>query len=161
MRLGTAFHEVMERVDLKGLAGLDELLREAGTRNNLDGASRLKLGDMIDKCLSSDLMLRARAAQSEGRRVLREMPFTRPLECGGVMEGRIDLLFEEESAWMIVDYKTGRISPDMKEAEKMEEYFRNRYAGQIQTYRNALENLSINVGGVFLLLARTGGVVKM
>jgi len=161
MRLGTAFHEVMEYVDLKDLAGLSELLREAGTRNSLDGASRLKLGDMIEKCLDSDLIRRARAAAREGGRVLRETPFIRPLEGGGVREGRIDLLFEEGNAWTLVDYKTGRIPKDMREAEDIETYFRNRYTGQAQIYRDALENLSVKVGGVFLLIVRAGRVIEM
>ena len=160
-RLGTAFHEVMEHVDLRDLAGLAELLREAGTRNNLDLESLLKLGAMIEKCLDSDLLLRARETAREGGRVFRETPFVRPLEGGGVQEGRIDLLFEEGNAWTLVDYKTNRIPPDMKEAEDMERYFRSRYAVQTQSYCDALSDLSIKVSGVFLLLVRTGDIVKM
>jgi len=161
VRLGTAFHEVMERVDFKDPADIAELLREAGTRNNLDGASRLKLGDMVEKCLASELMQRVRDAVLAGRRVLRETPFVRPLEGGGVEEGRIDLLFEEGDAWTLVDYKTGRVPKDMKETEEAGSYFRDRYAGQAKTYRSALESLSVKVGGVFLLLARTGDVIEM
>ena len=167
VRLGTAFHEVMERVDLKEQSGLADMLREAGARNNLDGAGCRKLSDMVEKCLASELMLRARGAALAGRRVLREMPFIRPLEEGGFREGRIDLLFEEEEAWTLVDYKTGRIPRNMqstqnkKVAEDTETYFRNRYASQARAYRDALENLSIKPGGVFLLLARTGEVIEM
>ena len=245
VRLGTAFHEVMERVDLKDLAGLTELLHEVGTRNHLDDASRRKLDEMIKKCLASDLMLRAREAARAGGRVLRETPYIRPLKGGGVEEGRIDLLFEEGGAWTLVDYKTGRIPQNMQKATSenpglcvtlsrqnahlpfnvnsafvsvasldsgvfggcpnkenakdtgviakdieapgvppacseeygqnvlvpgeagssaitsMEAYFRNRYAGQAQTYRDALESLSIKINGVFLLLARTGDVIEI
>ena len=164
VRLGTAFHEVMERVDLKDLTGLAELLQEAGARNNLDGASRRKLDDMIEKCLASDLMRRARESARAGRRVLRETPFVRPLEEGGVEEGRIDLLFEEGDAWTLVDYKTGRIPKIMKDTNDTndtEAYFRDRYVNQAQAYRNALESLSIKTGGVFLLLARTGDVIEI
>ena len=164
VRIGTAFHEVMERVDLKYLAGLAELLREAGARNNLDRAGCLKLGDMVEKCLASDLMLRARDAAKAGRRILRETPFIRPLESGGVEEGRIDLLFEEGDAWTLVDYKTGRIpknTQNIKDTDAMKAYFLDRYAAQAQTYRAALESLSIKSGGVFLLLARTGDIIEI
>ena len=106
VRVGTAFHEVMERVDLKELTGLAELLREAGTRSNLSGTDQQKLEDMVEKCLASNLMQRARKAAREGRRVLRETPFVRQLEKGRTEEGRIDLLFEEDGAWTLVDYKT-------------------------------------------------------
>ncbi|MDR0311394.1 MAG: UvrD-helicase domain-containing protein [Acidobacteriota bacterium] len=161
VRLGTAFHEVMERVDLKGLTGLAELMDEAAERNNLNGASRRQLGDMVEKCLVSDLMRRAQAAAREGRRVLRETPFVRPLEEGGVEEGRIDLLFEEGDAWTLVDYKKGWIPKNIKEANDAETYFRNKYTDQAQAYRDALESMDIKVGGVFLLLARTGGVIEI
>ena len=176
MRLGTAFHEVMERVDLKDLAGLTDLLHDAETRNNLDGASRRKLEFMLEKCLNSGLMQRARNAARTGGRVLREMPFIRPMEGGGVEEGRIDLLFEEGGVWTIVDYKTGRIprntqntkapedtddTDNMNDADDAAAYFRNRYADQARAYRGALESLSLKTGGVFLLIARTGGVIEL
>ena len=161
VRLGMAFHEVMEHVDLNNMTGLAELLREAVARNNLDSAISRKLNDMVEKCLASDLMRRAGAAAREGRRVLREMPFVRPLKSGGVEEGRIDLLFEEKDAWTLVDYKTGRIPKNMTGKEDVEAYFRNRYANQAQTYRDALESLSIKVGEAFLLLTRTGDVIEM
>ena len=163
-RLGTAFHEVMERVDFIDLTDLSELLREAGTRNNLDGAGRRKLDGMVKKCLATDLMRRARDAARAGGRVLRETPYIRPLIEGGVEEGRVDLLFEDGGAWTLVDYKTGRIprsSEDAEDAGDVEAYFRERYAGQAKTYRAALESLSIKVGGVFLLLARTGDAVEI
>ena len=160
-RIGTAFHEVMERIDLKELTGIDELLRKAGKRNNLDGASRLQLDRMVEKCLASDLIRRARIAARTGGRVLRETPYIRPLKDGGVQEGRIDLLFEEEGVWTLVDYKTGRMSQNMRETKDIEAYFRNRYADQALTYRDALNSMSIKIGGVFLLLARTGDAVEI
>jgi ATP-dependent exoDNAse (exonuclease V) beta subunit len=161
VRLGTAFHEIMERVDFKDLTGLEALLRETGARHNLDGTNRRKLGDMVEKCLDSDLMRRASAAARTGRRVLRETPFVHPLKEGGAREGRIDLLFEEGGTWTLVDYKTGRIPQNMKETGDAETYFRDRYADQARIYRDVLESLSIKVGGVFLLLARTGSVIEI
>jgi len=163
-RLGTAFHEVMERVDLKELSGIDDILRKAGTRNKLDAANRRQLSDMVEKCLASDMMRRARVAARSGMKVLREMPYVRPLEGGGFQEGRIDLLFEEGDAWTIVDYKTGRIPKNIqntREMEDMEAYFRNRYAEQSLAYSDALRSLSLKIGGVFLLLARTGDAIPL
>ena len=107
--------------------------------------------------MTSGLLERARTAAHSGGRIIREVPFVRPL-AEGVEEGKIDLLFEEAGGWVLVDYKTDQLpeSPD-----QLDEYFRKRYAGQINEYVEALGSLSIKVQSTYLLLARTGHAVKM
>ena len=59
---------------------------------------------------------------------------------------------------MLVDYKTDWVSEN---DEGVEAFFRNKYAAQIREYIEALASLSIKVESAFLLLARTGDVVKI
>jgi ATP-dependent exoDNAse (exonuclease V) beta subunit len=54
--------------------------------------------------LNHDILTTAATA----RQVHREMPITARAETGELIEGRIDLAFETDEGWTIVDYKTGR-----------------------------------------------------
>jgi ATP-dependent helicase/nuclease subunit A len=158
VRLGIAFHAAMERADLfhrdEEIRGAQELF----VRYKLDREGVQKLKEMMRISLSSDLMERARAALRSGRRVLRELPFVRSLDRSAIEEGKIDLLFEEKDGWVLVDYKTDWVSKNREETDK---FFRDKYAGQINEYRNALRTLSVNVISAYLLLARTGDAVKI
>jgi ATP-dependent helicase/nuclease subunit A len=113
---------------------------------------------MIHVTLSSNLLERARNSVRSGGRILRELPFVRPLAGAAIEEGKIDLLFEEEDGWVLVDYKTDWVSTKTDEAEK---HFREKYAGQIQEYVGALRALPIKVVTAYLLLARTGASIQM
>jgi ATP-dependent helicase/nuclease subunit A len=158
IRLGMAFHEAMERVNLNNMDDLDEYAQASGIRHKLDRENVRELERMIRTSWSSDLLERARAATCSGGKVLRELPFVRPLSLLTVEEGKIDLLFEEADGWVLVDYKTDWVQ---KETEKAEDFFRNKYAAQIQEYIEALRALSVKVQSAYLLLARTGGAVRM
>jgi len=158
VRLGMAFHEAMERVDLWRPECVARCARELDIRYKLDREAAEKLEEMMRLSLSSELLERARAAASSGGRILRELPFVRPLGPAAIEEGKIDLLFEEPGGWVLVDYKTDWVSNCKEEAE---EFFHNRYAGQIREYAEALRTLSLEVVSAYLLLARTGNAVKM
>jgi ATP-dependent helicase/nuclease subunit A len=158
VRLGTAFHAGMESVDL--LHQENEIMRmqELCVRYKLDRESAQALEDMMRTCLASELMERARNAIRSGRRVLRELPFMRSLDSSTIEEGKIDLLFEEEDGWILVDYKTDWVSKNSEEANA---FFCNKYAAQIREYAHALQSLSGKVAAGYLLLARTGDAVKI
>lgn len=159
VRLGIAFHEAMERADLFCRNGSIPGIQELGARHKLDEESARRLEEMMRVTLSSELLERARAAVRSGRRILRELPFVRPLNrATTIEEGKIDLLFEEGNGWVLVDYKTDWVS---KEAEGRDEFFRNKYSGQIREYVDALQALSVKVVSAYLLLARIGNAVKM
>jgi ATP-dependent helicase/nuclease subunit A len=158
VRLGVAFHEAMERIDLSGAESLSEFTRDIAMRHRLDPENARTLQTMIDTCLSSDLLDRARNAARSERKVFRELPFVRPLNSAVIEEGKIDLLFEEEDGWVLVDYKTDWVS---KRNEGVEEFFRNRYAGQIREYVGALRAFRVNVKAAYLLLARSAGTVQI
>jgi ATP-dependent helicase/nuclease subunit A len=158
VRLGTAFHEAMERVDFFHRDGLEALLRKLSVRYGLDSESVDKLREMIDGCLSSVLMERVLIAGRSGKRILREVPYVRSMKDSGIEEGKIDLLFEEEAGWVVVDYKTDWVSHDK---ESREAFFREKYFHQMLEYAEALKSLALKVSSAYLLLARTGDSIKI
>ena len=157
IRLGVAFHEAMEKADFFRTDVLSQDAQAIGTRHNLDQESVEKLGQMIRTSLSSGLLERARAAAQSGARILREIPFVRPL-VEGIEEGKIDLLFEESGGWVLVDYKTDQVPSN---PDRVDEHFQGKYSGQIKEYLDALQSLSIKIQSAYLLLARTGHAVPM
>jgi ATP-dependent helicase/nuclease subunit A len=158
MRLGVAFHEAMERVDLGGAGGIAELVQAASKRHRLDASGVKMLESMLRASMESELFSRVRAAAGSGKRVFRELPFVRPLDAAMIEEGKIDLLFEEDSGWVLVDYKTDWVSD---KDGSVEEFFRKKYAAQLHEYVEALRALSIRVAAAYLLLARTGDSIPM
>lgn len=161
IRLGVAFHEAMESADFRDPSGIPGHAAGAGVRHRLDAQGLRALEEMMQNCLGSALIERARAGACLGGRVFRELPFVRPLPdstSGAIEEGKIDLLFEEEGSYVLVDYKTDFIPED---AEGVEAYFRERYAGQMRQYVSAIEALGLRVKAAYLLLARTGQSIQI
>ena len=158
IRLGVAFHEAMERVDIFASSGLPELAQEVAMRHRLDPASARLLSAMMRATLSSELLEQARCAARGTGRVYRELPFVRPLDPATIEEGKIDLLFEGEAGWVLVDYKTDWVSQN---GEDVESFFRKRYAAQIREYTAALRDRSVPVAASYVLLARTGTAVRI
>jgi ATP-dependent exoDNAse (exonuclease V) beta subunit len=61
----------------------------------------------VQSALAHPLMVRARDAVAEGR-CRRETPITLTLADGTLVEGVLDLAFQEKDAWTVVDFKTDR-----------------------------------------------------
>jgi ATP-dependent exoDNAse (exonuclease V) beta subunit len=77
--------------------------------------------DAVEAALRHPLMQRARAARAIGK-CRRETPLTLREENGDLIEGVVDLAFEEEGAWTVVDFKTdaeleGRLDPYRRQVE--------------------------------------------
>jgi len=161
IRLGVAFHEAMEGADFRDPAAIPRRAADTGVRHKLDVPAIQALEEMMRKCLGSALIERARTVERSGGRVYRELPFVRPLRDStgaAIEEGKIDLLFEEEGEWVLVDYKTDQVSDNMGEAEA---FFRERYAGQMKQYAAAVEALGLKIKATYLLLARTGESIRI
>jgi ATP-dependent exoDNAse (exonuclease V) beta subunit len=84
--------------------------------------------DTVERVLAHDLLKRARAADARGA-CRRETPVTCTMADGSLVEGVVDLAFEEPDGWTIVDYKT-----DRELAESGEE----RYRRQVAFYASAV-----------------------
>jgi ATP-dependent exoDNAse (exonuclease V) beta subunit len=72
------------------------------TADSIAAAARVA-GDV----LSHDLLVRARTAAGHGM-CRREAPVILSLADGSLLEGVVDLAFEENGAWTVIDYKTDR-----------------------------------------------------
>jgi ATP-dependent helicase/nuclease subunit A len=150
----------MENVDLLNPSGASGWAFHAGARHHLDPKSVRLLLDVIHTSLNSPLLERARRAARSGAGICRELPYVRPVEPSGtgIQEGKIDLLFEEDGAWILVDYKTDEIPRGTADPGA---FFRDRYRLQMSEYRAALRDLGIAVKEAYILLARTGDSVEM
>jgi len=62
---------------------------------------------VVERLFAHDLLARARAADARGA-CRREAPITYTLRDGAIVEGIVDLAFEERGVWIVVDYKTDR-----------------------------------------------------
>jgi ATP-dependent helicase/nuclease subunit A len=144
---GLAFHGVMERLDLSGGNNLEGLCRIETLEYSIPGSAE-KLEAMVRRCLDHPLMERVRKA----KRLFREVPFSVSLE-GKLVEGKIDLLFEEEGGWVIVDYKTDDVS-----GEALDQRFQS-YRDQGLWYARAVrEAAGCEVKEVAFFFVRSGEI---
>lgn len=103
---GLAFHGVLERLDLQGGGNLESLCRIHAAANGIpERAEEIAL--LCRNLLAHPFLDRVRQA----RRLFREVPFSVAFE-EKIVEGKIDLLFEEADGWVVVDYKTDDVSAE-------------------------------------------------
>jgi ATP-dependent helicase/nuclease subunit A len=62
----------------------------------------------VARVLAHDIMARARAAEARVA-CRRETPVTATMADGTIVEGIVDLAFEEDGQWVVVDYKSDRV----------------------------------------------------
>ena len=84
---------------------------------------------VVERVLAHDLLARARSADERGA-CRRETPVTLTLDDGTLVEGIVDLAFEEDGVWTVVDYKTDR---DIATAGE------EQYRRQLALYAAAIE----------------------
>jgi len=95
-----------------------------------------ELARIVESLRKKDLQERLGKAKT----VLREVPLKFRNKDGVHYDGRIDLLFEEDDGWVLVDYKAIIIAD--KEEEKR---VQKKYKGQLQIYSEGLKQVGINV----------------
>jgi ATP-dependent exoDNAse (exonuclease V) beta subunit len=83
---------------------------------------------VVERVLAHDLLVRARRADARGA-CRRETAVTLTLEDGTLVEGVVDLAFEEDGEWIVVDYKTDREIATAGE---------DRYRRQVALYASAI-----------------------
>jgi ATP-dependent exoDNAse (exonuclease V) beta subunit len=94
----------------------------------LDESSAAEAASVVHDVLHHDLLQRARRAADRGA-CRRETPVTCQLPDGSMIEGVVDLAFEENGIWTVVDYKTDR---------EIESAGEDRYRRQIALYAMAI-----------------------
>lgn len=142
---GTLYHRLLELIDLTWVQNKEELddeLERLITEGRLerDEVGRLKR-DYIIRFIESPVAGRMRRAQREGR-LFKERQFVIGLKAGEVFKGTesdemiliqgiVDVFFEEEDGIILLDYKSDNVS-DEQELIK-------RYKVQLELYKKALE----------------------
>ena len=84
--------------------------------------------ETVQRILGHDLLARARAAAARGS-CRRETPVSCVMPDGTLVEGVVDLAFEESGEWTVVDYKTDR---------ELESSGEERYRRQLAVYLSAI-----------------------
>lgn len=126
---------------------IDEQLRLAAIFPEEAALAREAL-PLMKHFLSSELACRILRAERSGRPVWRELPFTLavpaiglPVDSGEIslIQGMIDLFFEEEDGCVLIDYKSDRLSYGRaaRDAE-----IRRRYTIQMDYYAEAIRRIT-------------------
>ncbi len=142
---GTAYHKIMEHLPIEAGEHEDALRSWMAekTASGLLTEEEAAAVDPADICAFFRAPLGERVRKAAHRGVLhREQPFIMGLPLSAVkpetelsetvlVQGIIDLYFEEEDGLVLVDYKTDRV--------KQESVLKERYRTQLDYYRKALE----------------------
>ena len=138
---GTATHKLMQFLRFGGESAAEQAaaLQRAGTLTPEEAAALPLFG--VDRFLQSALAARIRRSTRVEReyRFLSRVPASRfnPALTGEeklLLQGVIDLFYEENDGWVIVDYKTDSAAD--------EAYYRANYETQLRLYAQALEDLT-------------------
>ena len=95
----------------------------------MDEADATAAASVVERVLAHELLGRARRAAARNA-CRRETPVTLTLDDGTLVEGVVDLAFEEDGVWTVVDYKTDREIAAEGDAQ---------YRRQLTLYASAIE----------------------
>ena len=141
--LGRAVHAALQTVDLRTGQGLNEASRAQATAEGIPERWE-EVAGLVRAALDSEVVRTAVASQG----FWREAPVAIPVG-GGVLEGFIDLLYQDEDGLVVVDYKTDAVSSEEVEATAQ------RYRLQAGSYALAVERATgERVSQVILLFLR-------
>ena len=105
-RFGVLVHAVLAHVPLDAPAlMIGEIAAVQGRILGADPAEILASARVAERVLAEPMLERARAAH-RANRCRRETPVTVSTPDGTIVEGVIDLAFEDEAGWTVVDFKT-------------------------------------------------------
>jgi ATP-dependent exoDNAse (exonuclease V) beta subunit len=109
-------------------AALDDLAAVKARVLGLSDDEAVAAAGVVERLLTHDVLIRARAADARGA-CRRETPVTCTMPDGTMVEGVVDLAFEEAGEWTVVDYKTDREIAASGE---------DRYRRQVALYASAI-----------------------
>ena len=148
--LGRAVHSVLQSIDLATGEGLEEI---SWAQAAAEGIPHLweDVAKMVASALRTSVVRRAVASGKWYREL-----FTSMLLENGLVEGFIDLLFEEEGGIIIADYKTDVLDDEVEE-ERI-----GQYSLQAGTYALAVHRVTgKTVKEVVLVFVRSGKEISL
>jgi ATP-dependent helicase/nuclease subunit A len=83
---------------------------------------------------------------SRAKNILKEVPIKFKASDNLYYDGNIDLLFEEDDGWVLVDYKTVSVSD-----KESEEKVRKKYQSQMAIYAEGLKQLGLKVKDIMIV----------
>jgi ATP-dependent helicase/nuclease subunit A len=124
---GSLVHQILEWIPLDAPEAARGMALALAPRFSLDADAALRAASAVERTLALPALERARRAQS----VWRELPLAFPDE-GDLVEGVVDLVFEEDGALVLVDYKTDAIT----DAQALDQA--DHHATQLRLYARGL-----------------------
>ena len=109
---GSLVHQILEWIPLDAPESARGMALALAPRFSLDQEAALRAADSVQRTLSLSVMQRARRSHS----VWRELPLLLP-EAGRLVEGKADLVFEEDGALVVVDYKSEAVTAEQAGAQ--------------------------------------------
>jgi ATP-dependent helicase/nuclease subunit A len=140
MAWGTLIHGLLEHAMRHKDASREDLRRLALWLTVEEPQLRAVIDEALDTVESAARADFWSTAQSQARSV--EAPFT-VADGSRLTNGVMDLLFESDAGWQVVDYKTDRSIED------------GRYAAQLEAYKAALRKVGCSVAGASVVNVRT------
>lgn len=143
--VGTAMHTIMQHIDIRkesSVTTIEKLITELTGRQLLtfEEANAVD-ANAIANFFTMDIAKRLMASE----RVERELPFTYALDdLDGdyqILQGIADCLFKEKDGWVLLDYKTDRVSGRYGSNSEVEEEMHKRYGIQLNLYKKAIEEI--------------------
>ena len=126
--IGSAVHGVLQTIDLATGDGVEDAARSQAMAESVPDRAA-EVAGLVRNAIESDIVMRA----VHSGKLWREVPVAVPVG-KGVLEGFIDLLFEEDDGLVVVDYKT-----DYIDAGEREEQAVGRYRLQAGSYALAIQ----------------------
>jgi ATP-dependent helicase/nuclease subunit A len=151
--LGRLVHRILEWIpfDLESTERATAMAEALGPVFRLDASTSARAAEHVARALSLPVMERARVA----RRVWRELRLWLP-EDGMLIEGIVDLAFEEDGRLVVVDYKTDHLA----EADVLAQAA--HHAPQLQIYgRGLTQATGLPVAERLVLFTAVGRVVAV
>lgn len=174
---GTILHKIMRFIDTSRLREdpgsfdaeidlliSDRIFAEYSDANIRDVAAEFKNG--ILTFASSDICSAADEADLNGKadrekHLVFAVPAVEETSRDiALVQGIIDLVYETESGWVVVDYKTDRFGEKDTKEERAEQA-KKKHAFQLDSYSAAYEAAGRKVSGKYLYLVRYGEFVEV
>lgn len=155
-QIGTMTHKVLEQIDFD-CTDIKAFAVELELRGIIEkGASEVLHYNWIENAFKNDIIIRAKKSQE----IQKEVPFVVKRKASELYEhissdkdvliqGIIDMCFLEDDEWVIIDYKTNKVTPSRTKEMILEEY-----KTQLEIYKQALQSITgkkVKQVGLYLL----------
>jgi len=144
--IGTAMHTIMQHIDIHKthlVADVEALIAKLAERQLLTVEEAVAVNvHGVAQFFDTDIAKRLTVS----KKVFRELPFTYAHDSGEgdyqILQGIADCLFEEPDGWVLLDYKTDRVTGRFDSEAAIDTEMKNRYGIQLNLYRKAIEAIA-------------------